>query len=101
FCGMLLSPIHPLASLIADAAHPLLRGLDGVATIAGGFSWSSIPVAPTIFAAVVAGVMSGAVIVACASHDWHRPALVAGGAAALLAWLPVVPEISRMTELHM
>jgi len=101
FCGMLLSPIHPLASLVADAAHPLLRGLDGVATVAGGFSWSSIPVAPTVFAAVVASVMSGAVIVACASRDWQRPALIASAAAALLVWLPVVPQISRMTELHM
>lgn len=101
FCGMLLSPIHPLASLIADAAHPLLRGLDLVATIAGGFSWSSIPVAPTIFAAVVASVMSAAVIVACASHDWQRPALIAGAAAAVLVWRPVVPAVSRMTELHM
>jgi competence protein ComEC len=101
FCGMLLSPMHPLASLVADAAHPLLRGLDSVATIAGGFSWSSIPVTPTVVAAVVASVMSGAVIVACASHDWQRPALVASAAAALLVWLPVAPEMSRMTELHM
>jgi competence protein ComEC len=101
FCGMLLAPIHPLASLFADAAHPLLGMLDGVASTAAGIPWASIPVAPTAAAAAVAGVMSTAVIVACASRDWQRPAIVALAAAGVLLWLPFAPTRSGQLELHM
>ena len=33
FCGMVLAPIPAIATLFADAAHPLLVGLDRVAAI--------------------------------------------------------------------
>ncbi|HTI64857.1 MAG TPA: DNA internalization-related competence protein ComEC/Rec2 [Gemmatimonadaceae bacterium] len=101
FCGMLLAPIHPLAALFADAAHPLLGMLDRVASTAAGISWASIPVAPTALAAAVAGVMSTAVIVACASRDWQRPTIVALAAAGVLLWLPFAPTRSGQLEMHM
>ncbi len=47
FIGMLLAPIHPLASLLADAAHPLLGSLDRVATVTAATPGASILVAPT------------------------------------------------------
>lgn len=101
FCGMLLAPVHPLAAIFADAAHPLLAMLDGVATTAAGISWASVPVAPTPVAAAIAGVMSAAVIMACASRDWQRPSVVAIGAAAVLVWLPIAPGRSGDLEVHM
>ena len=101
FCGMVLAPIHPIAVLFADAAHPLLAMLDGVATTASGFSWASIPVAPTPVAAAVAAVMSAAVITACASRDWHRPAVIAAASAGVLVWLPLAPSRSGELEVHM
>jgi len=101
FFGMLLAPIAPLATLIADAAHPLLVGLDRVAAVAAAVPAGSVTVAPTMVAAVIAGVMSIAVIVACGSREWIKPTLVAAIAAALLVWLPVAPTVQGGMELHM
>jgi competence protein ComEC len=101
FCGMLLAPIAPIATLVADAAHPLLAALDRVAAIAAAVPFGSITVAPTTTAAVIAGVMSIAVIVACGSREWVKPTLVAAIAAALLIWLPVAPAGRGFVELHM
>jgi competence protein ComEC len=101
FCGMLLAPIAPIATLVADAAHPLLVALDRVAAIAAAVPFGSITVAPTTAAAVIAGVMSIAVIVACGSREWMKPTLVAAIAAALLIWLPVAPAGQGSVELHM
>ena len=100
FCGLLVSPIHPLATLFADAAHPLLAMLDGVASTAAAIPWASIPVAPTPLAAALAGVMSAAVITVCASREWQRSAMVAAAAAALLVWLPLAPSRSGELEVH-
>jgi len=101
FFGMVLAPIAPLATLIADAAHPLLVGLDRVAAVAASVPYGSISVAPTTTAAVIAGVMSIAVIVACGSREWVKPTLVAAFSAVLLIWLPVAPTASGSVELHM
>ena len=101
FCGMLLAPIAPVATLIADAAHPLLVGLDRVAATAAAVPSGSITVAPTTTAAIIAGVISIAVIVACGSREWMKPALVAVTAATLLIWLPVAPSAHGDVELHM
>jgi competence protein ComEC len=92
FAGMLLAPIHPLASLLADAAHPLLAGLTGVANVAAATPGASLLVAPTTACAAIAAAMSAAFIVACASRDWRTPALIAGFAAAALVWLPLTPS---------
>jgi len=101
FFGMVLAPIAPVATLIADAAHPLLVGLGRVATVAAAVPYGSISVAPTTTAAVIAGVMSIAVIVACGSREWVKPTLVAAFSAVLLIWLPVAPAASGSVELHM
>jgi competence protein ComEC len=101
FCGMILAPITPLARLFADAAHPLLVGLDRVAATGAAMPYATIPVAPTTFSALVSCVMCGAVIVACASRDWLRPAGVALVAAVLIVWLPIVPAKRGMMEVHM
>jgi competence protein ComEC len=101
FCGMVLAPIQPLAVLFADAAHPLLLGLDRVAAAGAAIPGGSVQVAPTAFAAFVAGLMSFAVVVACASREWRPPSAVAAGAAALLVWLPLAPQPGGFTELHM
>ena len=89
FAGMLLAPIHPLASLLADAAHPLLAGLDRVAGVAAGTPGATILVAPTPACAAIAAVMSAAFIIACASREWKTSATIAVAAAALLVWLPI------------
>jgi competence protein ComEC len=101
FCGLVLSPIGPLARLFADAAHPLLAGLNSVASVGAAAPGGTITVAPTIPAAVVASVLAVAVIVACASREWVRPTTVAFLAAVGLSWMPLVPNRSGDVELHM
>jgi len=101
FCGMVLAPIQPLAMLFADAAHPLLLGLDRVAAAGAAIPGGSVQVAPTAFSAFVAGLMSFAVVVACASREWRPPSAVAAGAAAVLVWIPLAPQAAGFAELHM
>ncbi|HEY9229548.1 MAG TPA: DNA internalization-related competence protein ComEC/Rec2 [Gemmatimonadaceae bacterium] len=101
FCGMVLAPIAPIARWFADAAHPLLAGLDRVAATGASVPHATIQIAPTMSAAIVACVMAGSVIVACASRDWIRPAASALSAAVLLLWLPVTPTRRGLVELHM
>jgi competence protein ComEC len=106
FAGMLLAPIHPLASVLADAAHPLLASLDRVAGVAAATPGASVLVSPTPACAAIAAVLSAAFIVACASRDWRGPATIAGIAATMLVWLPVASahvasSADGELELHM
>jgi competence protein ComEC len=101
FCGMILAPIGPVARLFADAAHPLLAGLNWVASAGAAAPGGSLAVAPTIPTAVIASVLAGAVIVACASRDWITPTTLALTAAAALSWMSFVPTRSGDVELHM
>jgi competence protein ComEC len=101
FAGMLTAPIHPLASIFADAAHPLLAGLTLVASKAASIPGASIPVTPTAVATAITALMSGAVIVACASREWRAPLGIAASAVAALVWLPLAPAVSGELELHM
>jgi competence protein ComEC len=101
FLGLLLSPIQPLAHFVADAAHPLLVGLDQVALRSASLPHASISVAPSMMTAAVAGAMSLAVLVAAASVEWERPAVVAGAALVALVWLPEIGVRSGQVELHM
>ena len=101
FCGMVFAPIGPLARLFADAAHPLLAGLNAVASAGAAAPGGAIAVAPTVPMALIASIASVAVIVACASREWIRPATIALAATVALAWLPLVPTRSGDLELHM
>lgn len=101
FCGLVLAPIGPVARLVADAAHPLLAGLSGVASTGAAIPYAAIPVSPNATTMVVACAMSAFVIVACASREWQRPALGALVSAAVLIWIPAVPPRTGDVELHM
>jgi competence protein ComEC len=100
FLGVLLAPIPPAAKFVADAAHPLLVAMNGVATVSASVPGASISVWPTTGAAILSAVVAVAVLVACAGKQGARAMIVAVGAAALLAWMPA-PRGGAMTELHM
>lgn len=99
--GLALSSIHPLGSFVADAVHPLLVGLDRVALYAASLRYASVAVAPSMTAVTIGAIVSVAVIIACASREWHRPAIVAAAAATLMIWLPLRPTLAGLVELHM
>ena len=93
------------AGFVVDAARPLLRALDGVASVAASVPGATIVVAPTAFAAVLAGVGATALLVAGWSRAWARPLTVAVAALALMAWFPDGPLTltarADVAELHM
>ena len=89
FLALVLSPARPVARWLADAAHPLLRAFDFVASAA-----SSVPAALGV-------VFAAALVTACVSRFPRGALSVAVGALALIAWSPFVPAGSGRTELHM
>lgn len=101
FLALLLAPAAPLAAFVADAARPLLRALDSVASLAaqvpGGVARSS----PTLLGAACAGVAVVALL-ATASARRRRARWAVVGAAALAAgaWAHAAPNGSGDVELH-
>lgn len=84
----MLAPGDALGSFVADAARPMMRALDAVASAAAAVPGAAVNVAPTLFAAVIAGLAVTALMAATWSREWARWAIVALGSAALLIWVP-------------
>lgn len=80
------------AAFVVDAARPLLRALDAVASVAAALPGAATPVAPSAFAALVAAGTAVALLVAGWRRDHARPLLAAVTGVALLAWLPDGPR---------
>lgn len=104
FLALLLSPFPWAAALPADASHALLRAVDVVASVSTRFPVAAAPVAPTLWTATLLGVISTAVIVACASEArgaWAARGLIAGAVAATLLVLgfQIAPG-GGVVELH-
>lgn len=87
----MLAPGDALGRFVADAARPLLRALDAVATVAAGVPGGALTVAPTLAAVCGATLAAAAVIVAAWARHWRPWATLAIGGVALLAWLPPLP----------
>src|SRR5439155_14172195 len=100
FCGMLLAPLSIPARLVADAAHPLLAALDAVASYAASLPHAAVHVAPSALDAILAAAVCCAILVACASRDWIRPAVAGMVAMSILIWRPLAEPVEGLTELH-
>lgn len=101
FLALLAAPVPPVASFFADAAHPMLLALDGVARLSASVPGASLDVAPTRSGAVAAGVAVTCLIVATVSRFPAPAMLGAMLSLATLAWLPLVPPPHGSTELHL
>jgi competence protein ComEC len=101
FLGLLLAPFHGLATLIGDAAHPLLAGFDAIATTGASIPGAWLEVAPTAASAILAAMATTALVVACVSRDSGPPLLVGALSVVLLSWTGVVPAGNGFAELHM
>lgn len=87
FVAMLV-PIAGVADFVADAARPLLRALDAVATAAAAVPGGVATVAPTRTVAVLASVAAALLLAAGWSRRWRTPLAGACAALALAAWVP-------------
>jgi competence protein ComEC len=105
FLALLLSPIHAVAALTADAAHVMLRAVDIVAGVATRIPFAAVPVAPGLWTTGLLGVVAVSLVVACSSAQgsaWSARGLIGAAAATALAIVGV--EFSRtsgVVELHM
>ena len=100
FLAVAISPVRALGMLVADACHPVLRALDGIATVGASVPHAALTVAPTLATAVLAGVASIAMLVACVSRAPGRALAVSLGALAIAAWRPLWPVRTGAMELH-
>ena len=100
FLGVLLAPVPAAATFVAEAAHPLLAALDGIASLSERVPGASISVWPTTTAAVLTAIVAVAALAACMERQSLRAVGIGAIALACLAWLPA-PRGGRMTELHM
>lgn len=101
FLGLLLAPIHPVAALVGDAAHPLLAGFDTIALAGSSVPGGWLGVTPTPVGAILAAIASVSLIVACVSRFPGRALLVGSAAVMCLIWSGVAPTGSGYTEVHM
>ncbi|MFL5612354.1 MAG: DNA internalization-related competence protein ComEC/Rec2 [Gemmatimonadaceae bacterium] len=101
FLGLLLAPVPSVASVVGDAAHPLLAAFDAIALAGSSVPGGWMAVSPTVTAAALAGVASVALIVACVSRFPGRALVIGTAALVLLVWDGVAPAGSGLTEIHM
>jgi competence protein ComEC len=101
FLGLLLAPAPSVASVVGDAAHPLLAAFDAIALAGSSVPGGWMAVSPTVTAAALAGVASVALIVACVSRFPGRALVIGSAALVLLVWDGVAPAGSGLTEIHM
>lgn len=101
FLALLTSPLEPMAQLIADASTLPIALLDRIAAGAAAMPMAVLHVAPTLPAAIGAGLASVAVVRATAARragPWLR---LAAAALAAAVWLPAMGVSPGVLELHM
>lgn len=90
FLALALAPITPVASLVADAAHPLLKSFDMIATVASSVPMSSIEIIPSLITVMFGGVAVVALVTACVSRYPARPLITAMSFLSLAMFSPAV-----------
>ncbi len=101
FLALLCSPNLTAARFVAGAAHPLLMALEGVATAGAAPAWAAIDLSPTLWQALVGGLLVAALLAAMVHRDVGPALLVAVLSAILLAWHGVWgPSGSGLLEVH-
>ncbi len=101
FATMLL-PESVGAAFTADAARPLLRAMDAVASVAAALPGAAVVVAPTPLAIAMAIVGTTALLVAGWVRHWPRPLILALAAASVMLWLPDgLPARNNGMEVHL
>ncbi|HYD54415.1 MAG TPA: DNA internalization-related competence protein ComEC/Rec2, partial [Gemmatimonadaceae bacterium] len=101
FLALALAPAPGLARLAADAAHPLLAALDGVAALGARVPGATMIVPSTAPAAVLLAGIAGGALAACLSDRPRRGVGCALLALAALPWLPLLPRRGTWAELHL
>jgi competence protein ComEC len=100
FLALALAPVGAAGALVADACRPLLAALEAVAAAGAAVPGASLAVAPSAIASTLAGVASGALLVACCARHPARALGLAGVLLAAAVWAPLRPVREAGIELH-
>jgi competence protein ComEC len=87
FLALILAPIPPLARFVADAAHLLLILFDAIAKGCAAVPFAAVQVTPSRTTAILAGLASTAIVIACVSRFPARAAIFAATAIAAMTWV--------------
>lgn len=105
FLALLLSPVASVASVPAGAAHVFLQGVDVVANMATRVPYAAVPVAPSLWTAVLLGTLAVSLLVACSSpagSAWAWRGVIGGAASiAVMAVGVQITGTGGVAELHM
>jgi competence protein ComEC len=101
FLAMVLLPFGPAAQFVADACRPLLGVIDHIASTAANLPGASIPVVSDASSLALACLAATAFVLACVNRFPGRALLIGAACVAAIAWRPLWPSRSAMTELHM
>jgi competence protein ComEC len=102
FLALLCAPSLEVARFVADAAHPVLALLDGIATHAAAPTWAAVELAPTLAESLCAAVLVVALLAAMIQRDPATPLLGASCAGVVLTWGALMPSRgSGALELHL
>ena len=100
FLSLAIAFLRPVAQFVADGTGLLLLAIERVASCGGGLPGAAIDVMPSASTAVGVAVASVALVVACASRRWPRPAILGGAALGAGLWWPLVAPSTGRLELH-
>jgi competence protein ComEC len=100
FLVLVLSPLGALASLLADAVHPLLALFAAIASAGASVPFATLTVAPTFVSALLAAGAMCCVVWACVSDFPTRPLTGALAACTLIVWVPAAPAPAGWLEMH-
>ncbi len=102
FLTVVVAPLRPLATLLADGTRLLLRALTALAEHLGAFPGATVAVAPTLLGAACAAIAAGAFVARAATGRRQSARVALAGVIALagaaLAWAR--PGGSGRLELH-
>lgn len=100
FLALIFAPLEPVARFLAGAAHPMIVALDAVARTGAGVPFGALSVTPTLYGAVLAGMATAALVVACVSYFPGRALVASAAAFAAALWLPMLPHGGGVLEMH-
>lgn len=101
FLTLVLAPLRPVASLIADGTQVLLLGIEKVGQYGAEIPASAIDVQPSAITALMLAAASASLLAACASRHWGKPAILAVSAIGVSLWWPVLRLTGSHLEVHM
>ncbi|HEX6316285.1 MAG TPA: DNA internalization-related competence protein ComEC/Rec2 [Gemmatimonadaceae bacterium] len=101
FLSLVVTPVMPVATLLADGTQVLLAGIQQVGLYGAAIPFSALDLQPSAITAVMVAGAALCFVSACVSHHWGRPASGTAGFICVAFWWPLIRPASARVEVHM